>query len=387
MVVQCYGVHYAERRWPRFVTDGAMSAAVDGSLRRRGLAAASRSPSPAVHQRQQFANDHQEHAARRGPGPPAPSPRCSCRRTTRKFAAVTVVCICAVVLLAEYLQTRDDAVLLRFPRPPVPAHGRMVTIKLHEETIAKIARNASLPEAAFARSFDMYYEADLSNGSCDPSKNFVVLSGTNGQSFLYWPLLEHFKAQGYCTLVFDYRSHGRSEVAPGAYTAELFGEDAATIIRQVFGDGQRVHLFGWSLGGALAYYLALEHPDMVASLTVLGMTSCFGRRVLPPYEGGARDDSWSSMFIRPFSIEGIAARPLFHWQSLLRLQGTELLGWFASQPVLFNHLTTPEVMRYHYSLRTEALSRTFQTWPRWNYRYYHDALRQIKQPQAPPESH
>eukprot|EP01052_Picozoa_sp_SAG31_P042849 SAG31_NODE_6939_length_1843_cov_1.291858_1_plen_410_part_10 len=301
-------------------------------------------------------------------------------KLAKKVIAISFIVACASSLLAECLQSRDDNVVLRNPRPPVPPHGRVTTIKLHQDAVAKVAGKSSVPAAAFAQSFDMYYEADLTGSGCDPKRsenNFVLLSGTNGQSFLYWPLLERMQGYGYCTLVFDYRAHGRSEVAPGAYTTELFGEDAATIIHKIF--SKRVHLFGWSIGGAAAYYLALEYPDMVASLTVLGMTSCFGRRVLPA-EDGACDDSWSSMLTRPLSIQGVAAQPLFYWQSLLRLQGTELLGWFASQPSLFNHQTTPEVMRYHHSLRTEALARTFQAWPRWNYTYYQEAIKQISQP-------
>ena len=37
-------------------------------------------------------------------------------------------------------------------------------------------------------------------------------------------------------------------------------EDAAAIIKHVFGT-KKVHLLGWSLGGALSYYLAIEHPE------------------------------------------------------------------------------------------------------------------------------
>ena len=57
--------------------------------------------------------------------------------------------------------------------------------------------------------------------------------------------MAHFRQQGYCTLNFDHRVHGRSEDSPGELTAELLGEDAAAIIRKVFG-GRKVHVLGWS---------------------------------------------------------------------------------------------------------------------------------------------
>jgi alpha-beta hydrolase superfamily lysophospholipase len=87
--------------------------------------------------------------------------------------------------------------------------------------------------------------------------------------------MAHFRQQGYCTLNFDHRVHGRSEDSPGELTAELLGEDAAAIIRKVFG-GRKVHVLGWSLGGAISYYLGIEHADIVESITLSGMTSCFG---------------------------------------------------------------------------------------------------------------
>jgi len=58
---------------------------------------------------------------------------------------------------------------------------------------------------------------------------------------------------------------------------ELLAEDAAALIRHVFpGKNRRVHLFGWSLGGAMAFYLSLEHSHLLASTSVLGMSSCVG---------------------------------------------------------------------------------------------------------------
>jgi pimeloyl-ACP methyl ester carboxylesterase len=288
--------------------------------------------------------------------------------------AAAAISLSAIELLASYLQARDDAVLLKYTRPPIPPHGQLTTIELDGAAMNRSVARSGLPTTAFARSFDMYAEAQIDG--CDPAagRNFVILSGTNGACSLYWDLVAHYRQQGYCTLVFDYRSHGRSEVAPGAYTVELFGEDSAAIIRKTF-NGRAVHLLGWSLGGAVGYYLALEHPALVQSLAISGMTSCFGRLVTA---AGDCDDSYLSSVVRPLSINGIL--PITRVPTMLKVQGTELLGFLASLPILFNHQVTDEVMIYHRLLRTEALTRTFPVWTRWDFKYYHDRIRTIEAP-------
>ena len=132
--------------------------------------------------------------------------------------------------------------------------------------------------------------------------------------------------------------------APGEYTAELLGEDAAAIIRYVF-KGESVHILGWSLGGALGYYLAIEHPDIVASVTVSGMSSCFGRPLL---SDGSCDPSFAKGLLN--MIGAVAPLSLF--------AGTALQGQAASLPFLFGQQTTDEVMKFFWWQDTAAFTRT-----------------------------
>ena len=174
--------------------------------------------------------------------------------------------------------------------------------------------------------------------------NIVILSGTNGASYLYHGIATELRSRRFCTLVFDPRAHGRSENAPGAYTAELLGEDAAAIIRVVF-EGEPVHILGWSLGGALGYYLAIEHPDLVASLTVSGMSSCFGRPLL---SNGSCDPSAAKGLL---NVIGALSLPSL-------LAGTSVQGLVASLPFLFGHQGTDEVMKFFWYQDTAAFTRT-----------------------------
>lgn len=178
--------------------------------------------------------------------------------------------------------------------------------------------------------------------------------------------MRHYQRKGWCTLNFDYRAHGRSEVAPGAYSAELLGEDAAAMISSAYG-GQPAHMFGWSLGGALGYYLALEHPSLVSSVSMSGMTSCFGRQI--------RADGGCSQSVLGSVIFWAGDAPWLH-----KLLGTEALGWFASVRFLFAHSGSEEVMRFFRFQSTSALTRTPATWGNFDSGYYHESIRKIDKP-------
>jgi pimeloyl-ACP methyl ester carboxylesterase len=136
-------------------------------------------------------------------------------------------------------------------------------------------RRETIPEKAnspMAPQVDIYYEAQTDH--CTKGKNFVVLSGTNSQTWAYNDLIAKMRSLGFCTLTFDWRSHGRSEDTPGDISSELFMLDASAIIRKVFGN-EKVHIFSWSLGGFVGYQLAIFKPEQVASLIVYGSTSCW----------------------------------------------------------------------------------------------------------------
>ena len=81
---------------------------------------------------------------------------------------------------------------------------------------------------------------------------------------------------------YDLRDTGRSVASP-AGRADVRRErtcvaDAVGLLDAL--GVERAHLVGVSMGGRLAQYLALEHPDRVASLTLIATTG--GRSGLPP---------------------------------------------------------------------------------------------------------
>ena len=64
----------------------------------------------------------------------------------------------------------------------------------------------------------------------------------------------------------DLRGYGQSEIPAGGYDTFTLAADVAGLIDEL---GGRVHLVGHDWGGLVAWHVALEYPERVASLAVL----------------------------------------------------------------------------------------------------------------------
>jgi pimeloyl-ACP methyl ester carboxylesterase len=74
-------------------------------------------------------------------------------------------------------------------------------------------------------------------------------------------------------LRYDLRGHGESEKVPGPYTLEDFSDDLVELLDAM--QWERVHCFGFSLGGLIAQRLALDHPQ---KLMRVGLISAIAGR-------------------------------------------------------------------------------------------------------------
>ena len=74
-------------------------------------------------------------------------------------------------------------------------------------------------------------------------------------------------AANYQVITFDLRGHGRSDKPPGPYTLPLFTADTAGLLKALGLDA--AHVVGISLGGGIAFQLALDYPELVKTLTIV----------------------------------------------------------------------------------------------------------------------
>lgn len=79
------------------------------------------------------------------------------------------------------------------------------------------------------------------------------------------------KAAGYRVVALDNRGHGRSQklYQSSQYGAPLMAEDARRLLDHL--GIARAHVIGYSMGARIAAFLALTHPERVASLVFGGL--------------------------------------------------------------------------------------------------------------------
>jgi pimeloyl-ACP methyl ester carboxylesterase len=163
-----------------------------------------------------------------------------------------------------------------------------------------------MPRAPHDR-IELEYVTDGDAG--DPP--LLLINGV-GDQLIHWDreLVDAFVDRGFFVIRFDNRDMGLSsrteeEVDVGAalvrimagdqppvpYTLDDMADDAVAVL-DALGIG-RAHVLGVSLGGAIAQFVAIRHPDRVASL--VSVSSSTG----DPDVGQARDDVYGHLLTPP----------------------------------------------------------------------------------------
>ena len=107
---------------------------------------------------------------------------------------------------------------------------------------------------------DLYYET---HGSGEP----VLLIHGLGSSTQDWePQIPDLSKQ-FEVITFDVRGHGRSSKPEQRYSVKLFADDTAALIRAL-GIGP-THVVGISMGGMIAFQLAVDAPELLRSLVIV----------------------------------------------------------------------------------------------------------------------
>ena len=92
----------------------------------------------------------------------------------------------------------------------------------------------------------------------------LVLIMGYGDDCAKWAQQGPALARRHRVIVFDNRGAGRTEAPRSGYSIQIFARDTVGLLDHLGVD--RVHLLGYSMGGRIAQYLAIHHPERLRSL-------------------------------------------------------------------------------------------------------------------------
>lgn len=117
-----------------------------------------------------------------------------------------------------------------------------------------------------ANGIEMHYTLDGPEGA-----PVVTLSHSLATTLAMWDPQTPALTARHRVLRYDTRGHGGTEAPAGAYSLDLLADDAVALLRAL--GIARTHWVGLSMGGMIGQTLALERPDLVASLALCDTSS------------------------------------------------------------------------------------------------------------------
>jgi len=148
---------------------------------------------------------------------------------------------------------------------------------------------------------DLYYEV---TGKGQP---LAFIHGL-GDSTQTWEKQVAFFSSTYKVVTFDVRGHGRSDKPAGPYSIPLFAEDTAGLLRSL--QLAPAHVVGLSLGGMIAFQLAVSEPGLLRTMTIVNSGPAMILRTLRQ-----RYEIWRRLFL--IRVLGMKAMGKFLGERLL----------------------------------------------------------------------
>jgi 3-oxoadipate enol-lactonase len=98
----------------------------------------------------------------------------------------------------------------------------------------------------------------------------ILVHGLNGD-LTGWVLIMPEFSKHYRTVAWDVRGHGGTSKPDQPYSIQGFSEDLHEFLRKL--RIPKAHIFGLSMGGAIAQQFAVNHPEMIRSLILVSTFS------------------------------------------------------------------------------------------------------------------
>src|SRR6266571_9423120 len=159
-----------------------------------------------------------------------------------------------------------------------------------------------------------------------------------------------FLSKRFKTIVFDCRGTGRSDKPTSGYSVSQFARDCAGLLKHMH--ISRCHAVGFALGGQIVQALAIERPDLVATLTIAaagaGVKALDGgpRQARVTDEEAIRTHGFERFIRDHIENTHMAFNPQFFKEHPQVVK--------ALSDALWQRQTSPQQHRYHYEAR--------QTW-------------------------
>jgi pimeloyl-ACP methyl ester carboxylesterase len=162
----------------------------------------------------------------------------SARRRMMPAAAALVALAASAAPRSIHAQQESTAMQTQAPARPAPARSGHVQ----------------------ANGVSYYYEI---HGQGEP---LLLLHGGLGSIDMFGPVLPALAAHRQVIAV-DLHGHGRTALGDRPISLVDMGDDLATVLREL-GYGQ-VDVMGYSMGGGVAFRLAVQHPELVRRLVLV----------------------------------------------------------------------------------------------------------------------
>jgi 3-oxoadipate enol-lactonase len=130
----------------------------------------------------------------------------------------------------------------------------------------------------------------------------IIFTGSLGTDLTMWqPQADSLKPH-FCTLRYDMRGHGGSEVPPGPYSIDELGSDLVALLDRL--GIERASLCGLSIGGMISMWVAAHAPERVERLVLC----CTAAQLGPP-------EGWydRAATVRAHGVEAVADAVLERW--------------------------------------------------------------------------